>query len=64
MLGKVDEGLAWIGHGGGGEQGSWTMGSRWQWPWGLFGQSGRHKMMACGGEMVGPLGCSSDHGRG
>ena len=53
MLGKVDEGLAWIGHAGGGERGSWMMGLGWWWPWDLFGQSGSHKMVAGGGdEMV------------
>ena len=53
MLGKVDEGLAWIGHGGGGERGSRTIGSRWWWPWDSFSQSGSCKMVADGGdEMV------------
>ena len=53
MLGDVVEGLAWIDPGGGGEPGSRTMGSRWWWPWGSFGQSGSRKMMAGGGdEMV------------
>ena len=61
----VGEVLAQIGHGGGREQGSWTMGLRLWWPWGSFGQSGRCVMVACGGgEMVGPLGCLSDHGGG
>ena len=65
MFGAVDEGLAWIGHVGGWEQGSRTMGLRWWWPWGSFGQSGRCEMVAGGGgEMVGPLGHLSDHGRG
>ena len=41
------------------------MGLRWQWPWGLFSQSERCEMMAGGGgEMVGPLRHSSDHGGG
>ena len=53
MLGDVVEGLAWIGHGGGGERRSRTMGSRWWWPWDSFGQSGSHEMVAGGGdEMV------------
>ena len=65
VLGEVVEGLAWIGHGGGGEHGSQTMGSRWWWLWGSFSQSGSHEMVAGGGdEMVGPLGRLSDHGRG
>ena len=65
VLGEVDEGLAWIGHVGGWEQGSWMMGSRWWWPWGSFSQSERYEMVAGGGDkMVGPLGHLSDHGRG
>ena len=65
MLGDVVEGLAWIGYGGGGERESRTMGLRWWWPWGSFGQSGSHEMMAGGGdEMVGPPGHSSDRGGG
>ena len=65
VLGEVDEGLAWIGHVGGWEQGSWMMGSRWWWPWGSFSQSERCEMVAGGGDkMVGPLGHSSGHGRG
>ena len=57
VLGEVVEGLAWIGHGGGGEHGSQTMGSRWWWPWGSFSQSERYEMVAGGGDkMVGPLG--------
>ena len=41
--------LAWIGLGGGWEQGSQMMGSRWLWPWVLFSQSGRYEMVAGGG---------------
>ena len=52
MLGKVDEGLAWIGHGGGGERGSRMMGSRWWWPWDSFSQSGGCEMVAGGGNKM------------
>ena len=49
----VGEVLARIGHGGGGERGSRTMGLRWWWPWDSFGQSGSREMVAGGGdEMV------------
>ena len=46
----VGEVLAQIGHGGGWEQGSWTMGLRLWWSWGLFSQSWRCVMVAGGGE--------------
>ena len=61
----VGEVLAQIGHDGGREEGSQMMGLRWWWPGNSFGESGRHEMVAGGGgEMVGPLRHSSDHGGG
>ena len=65
VVGGGGEVLAQISHDGGREQGSQMMGSKWWWPWNLFSQSGRCKMVAGGGgKMVGPLGHSSGHGGG
>ena len=63
--GVVGEVLAWIGHDGGREQRSQTMGSRWWWPWGSFGQSGRRERVAGGGsKMMGLLARSLGQGWG
>ena len=57
--------LARIGHDGGREQGSRTMGSRWWWPWDSFGKSGRRERVAGGGgEMMGLLARSFGQGWG